>query len=66
MKVICVIESNYVVNRKVVDDAYELRPGEVEDATQSVGIGDWYEEREGVFYRPINAVPPDSPFKEDE
>jgi hypothetical protein len=63
MKIICIIESNYVVNRKVVNDDYMPTDNEVEDTTHSAGIGDWYEESEGIFYRPINAVPPDSPIQ---
>jgi len=26
-----------------------------------IGIGDWYEESEGIFYRPIGKTPPDYP-----
>ncbi len=33
----------------------------MEDKDFSAGIGDWYEEAEGIFYRPINALPPDIP-----
>jgi hypothetical protein len=31
------------------------------DANGNAGIGDWYEAAEGIFYRPINAQPPDWP-----
>lgn len=61
----CIIKDNYVVNRVVSD----LQPIDypwphdiiVEDISAKVNIGDWYEESEGIFYRPINGVPPDRP-----
>jgi len=31
------------------------------DANGNAGIGDWYETAESIFYRPINAQPPDWP-----
>lgn len=31
------------------------------DANGNAGIGDWYEAAEDIFYRPINAQPPDWP-----
>lgn len=64
MKIIVQITSNYVTNRIVVGDDYVLAENEREDIDQCIGIGDWYEASEGVFYRPVNAVPPDSPFAE--
>jgi hypothetical protein len=30
------------------------------DPNKNAGIGDWYEESEGIFYRPLS-VPPDVP-----
>lgn len=63
MRIVARIQNNYVVGRIVVGDDYELQPGEVEDIEQGLYIGDWYEASEGIFYRPINAVPPDSPIQ---
>jgi hypothetical protein len=31
------------------------------DANGNAGIGDWYKAAQGIFYRPINAQPPDWP-----
>jgi hypothetical protein len=31
------------------------------DANGNAGIGDWHEAAEDIFYRPINAQPPDWP-----
>lgn len=66
-KVICVIKDNYVIDRVVVDSenttwVYPL-PHDlvVEDIDLTFGIGDWYEYSENIFYRPINAAPPDWP-----
>lgn len=33
----------------------------LEDTSGSVNIGDWYEEQEGLFYRPVNGTPQDLP-----
>ena len=63
-----VIKSNYVVN--IVEWDAELNPDWtyphphdqlVPDTSECVGIGDWYEESEGIFYRPINGTPLDLP-----
>jgi hypothetical protein len=62
MKIALVVEKNYVINRIVVADDYTLAEGQHFDEQENVGIGDWYEEAEGIFYRPINGVPPDSPL----
>lgn len=32
-----------------------------EDVECYTHIGDWYEESEQLFYRPVNGVPPDVP-----
>lgn len=32
----------------------------IEDINNNVGIGDWYEEVEGIFYKPLS-IPPDLP-----
>ncbi len=32
----------------------------MEDTTYSIGIGDWYEPAENIFYRPLS-IPPDFP-----
>ena len=32
----------------------------MEDTTYSIGIGDWYEPTENIFYRPLS-IPPDFP-----
>lgn len=65
MKIVCTIESNYVTNRKVVDDNYQLKAGEVFDVNENIYIGDWYEESEGRFMRYVHAaqdgLPEDAP-----
>jgi hypothetical protein len=47
-----IIKNNYVINRvlgePVEHDGDTLLP----DTNESISIGDWYEESEGVFYRP--------------
>lgn len=59
-----IIKSNYVIDRIVADanfvypHPYDLM---IEDTDNNIHIGDWYEQAEGIFYRPINAVPPDVP-----
>jgi len=35
----------------------------VEDTEQNIHIGDWYEEAEGLFYRPVTGTPPDVPIE---
>lgn len=59
-KIFVVIKDNYVINRIVVAEAdaatytYPL-PHDLllEDVDLNLYIGDWYEEAEGIFYRPI-------------
>lgn len=63
----CIIKNNYVVSRIVADDIkYVVYPFEydliIEDAEGSTHIGDWYEEDEKLFYRPVG-IPPDWPDK---
>lgn len=65
-KVVCVIKDNYVINRVVVDtDVPYTYPSPhdhiIDDTNYQFGIGDWYEEAENIFYRPIGATPPDWP-----
>jgi hypothetical protein len=63
-----IIRQNYVINVILVD--YEATPDWVyphphdlviADPDGHMHIGDWYEESEGIFYRPINAKPTDLP-----
>lgn len=60
-----IMKNNYVVNvilwdgvtpYNVVDDHDLMK----EDPSESVGIGDWYEEAEDMFYRPLG-IPHDWP-----
>lgn len=62
-----IIKSNYVIdsiqwNPEQSPDyqwggEYDLM---IEDLVGNVGIGDWYEEVEGIFYKPLS-TPPDWP-----
>ena len=59
-----IVKSNYVVDRIMADASFTYpHPHDVmlEDIGACIHIGDWYEEAEGIFYRPINAIPPDVP-----
>lgn len=59
-----IIKDNYVIDRVVADSefVYPL-PHDliVEDVDMNINIGDWHEESEDIFYRPINRNPPDWP-----
>ena len=60
-----IIRDNWVVNRFVNDTEFDwghpLEMGYIiEDVNGSVSIGDWYEESENIFYRPLS-IPPDYP-----
>ena len=59
-----IIKDNYVIDRIVADSdfVYPL-PHDlmIEDTDTNIYVGDWYEESEGIFYRPVNAIPPDVP-----
>jgi hypothetical protein len=59
-----IIKQNYVVDRIVADSDF-VYPFEhdfmIEDVDNNIHIGDWYEESEGLFYRPVNGTPPDVP-----
>ena len=66
-KILCIVKNNYVINRVVIDDSdnnytypfpHDLV---VEDVDAVFGVGDWYESSEQIFYRPVNATPPDLP-----
>lgn len=52
-----IVLRGYVINR-VVGDADFKYEGEhdfvIEDVNENIGIGDWYEESEGIFYRPMS------------
>jgi hypothetical protein len=59
-----IIKSNYVIDRIIADPGFVYpHPHDLmrEDEEGHIYIGDWYEESEGIFYRPINGVPPDYP-----
>lgn len=60
------IKNNYVINAFLWDGVTEYTYPDPEctvirDETEMIGIGDWYEESEGIFYRPIGKTPPDYP-----
>lgn len=59
-----IIKNNYVIDRIVADSDFVYpHPHDlmIEDSDTNIYIGDWYEETEGIFYRPVNAIPPDVP-----
>jgi hypothetical protein len=59
-----IIKNNYVIDRIVADSDFVYpHPHDlmIEDSDTNIYIGDWYEEEEGIFYRPVNAIPPDVP-----
>lgn len=62
-----VIRDSYVVNRIVADTMPSEYPHPhdliVEDTHQIIYIGDWYEQDEGLFYRPVTGTPPDVPIE---
>jgi hypothetical protein len=65
MKRWAVIKSNYVINIVIWDGVTPWQyPGDydhmIEENTENVGYGDWYEESENTFYRPLS-TPPDFP-----
>lgn len=60
-----ILKSNYVVDVIIWDGVTSFQyPNEydtmMEDTTYDIGIGDWYEPTENVFYRPLT-TPPDYP-----
>ena len=62
--VYAIIKDNYVIARVVGEEGYVYpRPHDiqVEDPEGYIYVGDWYEEVEDIFYRPINGTPPDLP-----
>jgi hypothetical protein len=66
--VICIVKDNYVINRVLVpeeDASTYVYPFphdlQVIDEQMLVYIGDWYEQPEDIFYRPIEKIPPDVP-----
>ena len=59
-----IVKDNYVIDRIVAgSDFVYPNPHDlmVEDTDTNIHIGDWYEESVGIFYRPINDIPPDVP-----
>lgn len=62
-----IIRGGYVVNRIVADTMPTDYPHPhdliIEDVDTCVHIGDWYEEAEGIFYRPVTGTPPDVPIE---
>jgi hypothetical protein len=59
-----IIKNNYVIDRILADKpiTYPLpHDSQVHDPLGYSAIGDWYEESEGLFYRPVNGTPPDYP-----
>jgi len=62
--ILAIIKDNYVVARVMAEPGYVYpHPHDfmLEDVGECIYIGDWYEASEGIFYRPINGVPPDYP-----
>lgn len=59
-----IIKGSYVIDR-IISETTPTYPFPhdliMEDTIGYTHIGDWYEEAEGIFYRPINAIPPDVP-----
>jgi hypothetical protein len=65
MKRWAILKSNYVIDVILWDGITPYQyPFDhdtmLEDLTYNVGIGDWYESSEQVYYRPLSA-PPDFP-----
>jgi hypothetical protein len=61
-----ILKSNYVIDVIEWDGVTSWQyPGSydtmVEDPTYDIGIGDWYEAAEDIFYRPLT-IPPDYPI----
>jgi hypothetical protein len=59
-----IVKGGYVIDRILADQGFVYpHPHDlmIEDENRVVAIGDWYEEEEGIFYRPVNAIPPDVP-----
>lgn len=60
-----ILKSNYVIGVIIWDGITPIQyPDEydsmMQDDSYNVGIGDWYESTENVFYRPLT-TPPDYP-----
>jgi hypothetical protein len=60
-----IIKSNYVIDIIIWDGNTPYQyPGDhdlmIEEPTEKVGYGDWYEISEGIFYSPLS-IPPDFP-----
>lgn len=60
-----VIKDGYVINRVTWDGITNWEypfPHDlvIEDINNNVGIGDWYDEADGIFYKPLS-IPPDWP-----
>jgi hypothetical protein len=61
-----IVKDNYVIDRIVADAGFAYPyPHDfmIEDVDQNIHIGDWHEQAEDIFYRPVTAIPPDSPFQ---
>ena len=59
-----IVKDNYVIARIVGEVGYiypHPHDFQIADEEGNSHIGDWYEENEGIFYRPVNANPPDWP-----
>jgi len=54
------IKQNYVINRVVSVDQPSSEYLVIEDTNCNASIGDWYEESEGIFYKPLS-TPSDLP-----
>jgi hypothetical protein len=61
-----IVENNYAVNAVMAEGPESIL---IEDVlivpSDSAHIGDWYEQAEGIFYRPIGTIPPDSPLNQE-
>ena len=64
-----IVKDNYVIARIVGEVGYiypHPHDFQIADEEGNSHIGDWYEEAEDMFYRPINGIPPDSPLQPSE
>jgi hypothetical protein len=60
-----ILKGGYVIDKVIWDGetnwTYPFSHDSIiEDIENNVSIGDWWEEEEGIFYRPLS-IPPDYP-----
>lgn len=62
--ILAIIKDHYVVARVMAGPGYVYPyPHDlaIQDDIGATHVGDWYQEDEGIFYRPITGTPPDWP-----